>query len=502
MRRLAALTAIAVLAAAAPGAFAASRTSFTIRGAGFGHGIGLSQYGAYGYAVHGSSYRDIVLHYYKGTHLTNVGGRTIRVLLQSGPSAIWFTGATKAGGKKLDPGRRYQAVRHGIDQVALKTTAGKTVVTVQAPLAVQSSAGYFTLLGRAQNGVTGGRYRGALELRPGLFGGMMAVNALPLDEYVQGVVPGEVPSAWPPAALAAQAVVARSYALVTDAGGAAFDQYADTRSQMYTGMARETPGTNAAVSDTSGQVVAYGSQVATTYYFSTSGGETENIENVFIGHGPVPYLKAVADPYDGVSPRHRWRFRWTRAQLDRKLGGWVKGSLRGVKVLERGVSPRIVQAKVIGTRGSTQVTGPQLRTRLGLFDTWAYFIAIKSGQQQDIGSTPKQGGGDGTGTVTDGGGTSAGGATAGGGGGATAAAAFVHSPSWLRALLRPRRLILNGAISPRPRHLTLQALRGGRWVTLGRGHTDRDGRYALIVPGRGLYRVLANGATGPAVRVR
>src|SRR5437763_14230647 len=102
MRRLAALTATAALAAA-PGALAASRTTFTIRGAGFGHGIGLSQYGAYGYAVHGASYRDIVLHYYKGTHLENVGGRTIRVLLQSGQKVIWFTGATRAGDKKLDP---------------------------------------------------------------------------------------------------------------------------------------------------------------------------------------------------------------------------------------------------------------------------------------------------------------------------------------------------------------------------------------------------------------
>jgi stage II sporulation protein D len=267
---------------------------------------------------------------------------------------------------------------------------------------------------------------------------------------------------------------------------------------MYTGMLHETPGTNAAVRDTSGQVVEYGNQVATTYYFSTSGGETENVENVFIGQSPVPYLKAVDDPYDSASPRHRWRFQWTQGQLDRKLGGWVQGKLRGIKVLQRGVSPRIVQAEIIGTRGSTPVTGPQLRTRLGLFDTWAYFIAIKSGQQKDTSG----GGNTNSGTqpqLTDGGGTT-GPATTASPGGARAASVF----SWLRALLftHPRRLVLAGSVSPRPKRITAQRLFRGRWITLGIGHTDRRGRYALLMPEPGRYRVLANGAVGPVVRIR
>ena len=498
MRRLALLTTLALLAVT-PAALAA-RVNFTIRGAGFGHGIGLSQYGAYGYAVHGADYRQIVLHYYKDTHFGNVGGRTIRVLLQSGGRRVQFTAATDAAGHKLDPAKRYRAVPRGINQVELQTARGKKIAVSDAPLVVSSSADSVILLGHAQNGTTSGQYRGTLELRPGLLGGMMAVNALPLDDYIQGVVPGEVPSSWPPSALEAQAVVARSYSLVTDAGGALFDQYADTRSQMYTGMLRETPGTNAAVRDTSGQVVEYGNQVATTYYFSTSGGETENVENVFIGQAPVPYLKAVDDPYDSASPRHRWRFQWSQGQLDRRLGGWVKGRLRGIKVLQRGVSPRIVQAQVVGTRGSTLVTGPQLRTRLGLFDTWAYFIAIKSGQQKDTGGgntttgTPPQ-----DGQVTDGGGTT-GPATTASPGGARAASVL----SWLRTLLfpRPHRLILAGSVSPRPRHLTVQRLAHGRWLTFGRGRTDRRGRYALLMPRPGRYRVLANGAVGPVVRIR
>src|SRR5947199_10694786 len=99
MRRLALLTMLALLAVT-PAALAA-RVNFTIRGAGFGHGIGLSQYGAYGYAVHGADYRQIVLHYYKDTHFGNVGGRTIRVLLQSGGGEALITASLAAVGHKL-----------------------------------------------------------------------------------------------------------------------------------------------------------------------------------------------------------------------------------------------------------------------------------------------------------------------------------------------------------------------------------------------------------------
>src|SRR4051794_5339084 len=102
MNRIAALT-IALVLALCGTASAASSSSWTIRGAGFGHGIGLSQYGAYGYAAHGSDWKSIALHYFKGTHLGNVAGRTIRVLLQSGNGTVWVSGATKARGHKLDP---------------------------------------------------------------------------------------------------------------------------------------------------------------------------------------------------------------------------------------------------------------------------------------------------------------------------------------------------------------------------------------------------------------
>ena len=95
--------------------------------------------------------------------------------------------------------------------------------------------------------------------------------------------PSESPSSWPAAALQAQAVVARSYALASNVNGKGFNQYADTRSQVYRGYLGEAPSTTAAVAATAGQVVTYAGAVATTFFFSTSGGYTENIENAFVG---------------------------------------------------------------------------------------------------------------------------------------------------------------------------------------------------------------------------
>src|SRR3954447_8530898 len=435
MKRLALLTTVLVFALSGA-ASAASSSSWTIRGAGFGHGIGLSQYGAYGYAAHGADWKSIALHYFQGTRLGNVAGRPVRVLLQSGNGTVWVSGATRAGNHKLDSSKSYRLIRKGLG-VELRTARGKRIATMNGVVTVASSSGSVALGGRAINGLSDGRYRGVIEVRPGTFGGLMAVNALSIDDYIRGVIVGEMPTSWPLPALEAQAVVARSYSLTTDAGGAIFDQYPDTRSQMYYGMSRETKGTNQAVDATAGEVVMYGDKVATTYYFSTSGGRTENVENSWPGSAPVAYLKSVDDPYDNLSPRHRWRFVWSKSKLDAKLGAFVKGKLKNLKVTKRGVSPRIVNAQVIGTRGTTVVTGPQLRSRLGLFDTWAYFVNVKSGQGGA--STQQPGTGDDT-TLTD-------------GGGAQASA----KASWLREWLpvQPRKLVISGSISSAPKKLTL-----------------------------------------------
>lgn len=198
------------------------------------------------------------------------------------------------------------------------------------------------------------------------------VKDVPLESYVRGVVSAEVPSSWPMAALQAQAVASRTYAITAHAGGTKFDVYTDTRSQVYLGKAAETPRTNSAVTSTAGQVVTYGGQPAITYFFASSGGHTESVQNAFTGSPAEPWLTGVADPYDG-GPLHAWKVTMSFSSAASRLKGLVKGAFKGIEVLSRGSSPRIISAYVLGSRGRTLASGDELAARLGLYDTWAYF---------------------------------------------------------------------------------------------------------------------------------
>jgi stage II sporulation protein D len=198
------------------------------------------------------------------------------------------------------------------------------------------------------------------------------VQQVPLEDYVRGVISAEMPASWPLGALEAQAVASRTYVLTAHAGGSAFDVYDDSRSQVYRGKAAYTPQTDAAVAATAGQVVTYAGQPAITYFFASSGGRTEDVQNAFAGSLPEPWLQSVRDPYDG-GPLHSWTLSLGFATAAARLDGLVRGRFRGIEVLRRGASPRILSAYVLGSRGRTPVSGAELAARLGLYDTWAYF---------------------------------------------------------------------------------------------------------------------------------
>jgi stage II sporulation protein D len=395
MRRIATSLSLTLLAALAlaPGAPAAGR--LVVKGHGYGHGIGMSQYGALGFAQHGSSYREILGHYYEQTDVVPLTDPPdVRVLLQTTRRIVVSGVVAGPGGRKLHAKSSYSAGASG-GRVSLYAASGRRLGTYAAPLRLAAGKGSaFKLRGAAANGTSNGSYRGALELRA-VGGRLQAINALNLEDYVRGVISAESPSTWPAEALKAQAVAARTYAVTTNVGTTTdgIDQYADTRSQMYKGVPAEYPSTDAAVAATAGQVVAQNGKPVTTYFFSTSGGHTENVEDSFIGALPRTWLKGVEDPYDAVSPRHNWGpFTFSQATVQAKLKGLVRGSFRGITVLQRGASPRIVRAEVNGTNGVTQVTGPQLRARLGLFDTWASFTYISGSKKQ---SSDDDGGGGG-----------------------------------------------------------------------------------------------------------
>ena len=195
---------------------------------------------------------------------------------------------------------------------------------------------------------------------------------------MRGVVSRESPASWPLEALKAQAVAARSYALSTGVGGGTFDVYDDTRSQAYGGVAAETAKTDNAVNATHLQVVMYGTRIAQTFFFSTSGGHTENNEFSSLGFGQpaIPYLRGVDDPYeaDAGSPYEHWKRKFSIGRMNSALHSiGLRGKLKNVAVTQRGTSPRIVRANLVGTGGTATVNGPQLRDALGLPDTWAFF---------------------------------------------------------------------------------------------------------------------------------
>ena len=344
MRDKSAMLAIVVALLAlmsAPAAQAGVR--WAVVGHGFGHGVGMSQYGAYGYAKHGKGYRFILGHYYSGTTIGQLAGpRIVRVLLDVSGGDVGFSGATSACGKALDPGRDYEAHRAG-SGVKLRSSGGRPIAACGHKL---RAAGHGRI---AIAGV--GTYRGALEVVPteSDAGSLNAVNAVPVDQYVKGVIPNESPPSWPQAELRSQAVAARSFALTGAVGGNGFDLYNDTRSQVYEGISSETASTNEAAVATRGQVVMYGGKIAETYFSACSGGHTESVQNVFFGP-PIPYLVGVPDPYDGACPLHTWKLEFSGREISSRLGAYLDGRLKQVVVTKRGVSPRIVAAKLYRDR--------------------------------------------------------------------------------------------------------------------------------------------------------
>jgi stage II sporulation protein D len=278
---------------------ARASTAMIVTGHGWGHGVGLSQWGSYGYALHGWKYRRILAHYYPGTRMGHVGEAHVRVLLAQGASSVTVGCATPmvvTDGRRLT--RKLPAGTYGV---------GSRLVFPVRKHGAGFSFGRFALLecARAPLTLDGREYHGTLALRS-QGGGVSVVNGLPLDTYLRGVVPSESPSHWPTAALEAQAVAARSYAISELRPDSWYDLVPTTADQVYGGVRAETPHSDHAVYATLGQVLTYGGQVARTYYSSSSGGRTESVQDAWPGSAPIPYLRSVPDPYDTYSPHHDW----------------------------------------------------------------------------------------------------------------------------------------------------------------------------------------------------
>jgi len=337
-----------------------SSTTFVFTGHGWGHGVGMAQYGALGYALHGVAYDRILKHYYRGVTIGPAPVKTVRVLLAEGATAM--TVASDAPFRVRDGAGKTHPLASGSYRFGPK-------LRLRAPTGVANSIvplpGPLTFVPGKEPLRLDRSYRGSIEVI--VSGGRLdAINLVGIDSYIRGVVSEEMPHDWPLEAVKAQAVAARSYAISQRRTDQPFDVYADTRDQVYGGVEAETPVGDAAVAATRHQVLLYHGRVIVAYFSSSSGGETAPYTSLYPDRKPVPYLVAVPDPWDVLSPYHAWGpVVYTGAQVSRRLG--VPG------VTDLTALPATGHATVVdltGAGGATTVAALDVRRALELRSTW------------------------------------------------------------------------------------------------------------------------------------
>ncbi len=328
-------------------------SQLTLIGHGLGHGRGMGQWGAYGYAKQGWSATQILRHYYGGTTAGKVDRPEISVILSGKNSVnVHADAGMRVGGQTVAPG---QAVSlSGTTATITNGCGGSVVRTVTATFVEPLNMGpsrppgeFLKYCGSNQ------AYRGAL----GFDGGRVA-NRLHIDDYVKGVIPKESVPGWADSggveALKAQAVAARTYALSAIAGGKKID---DTQnSQVYGGVAGEDPRTNRAADATAGQILLTAGKPAFTEFSSSTGGYTAG--------GRFP---AVRDDGDAASPNHDWTATVSAGSVGAAFG---VGALQALEVIEaNGLGPengRAIKVRAVGSGGTREVSGEEARTLLQL----------------------------------------------------------------------------------------------------------------------------------------
>ena len=374
--------------------------SITFYGRGYGHGVGLSQYGAYGRALEGQSASTILAHYFQGTVLGTMSNVQVRVLVlqtfkaaPTNPVQVYGRGGTWSidGVDAVFPAdarlRFTPATAGGTTSWKVLVTAsdGSTLYSAASPssIRVRPSSGSSTTLQLWSKPSAYDRFRGVLRLigKTDSTATVNVVNELKMETYLKGVVPAEVPSTWPTEAVRAQAIAARAYAAYRlHPSTGSYDMYDDTRSQVYHGYLAEKTGGTAAVVATAGVVVrTSGGSMADTLFHSCAGGWTENNENVFVSAtgakvaGVYSYLRGVSDrradgtSYDMASPYDTWHTKtYTLAQIQAWFAADSRsnvGTLVALDLRNRGVSGRLISVTLIGADGTTKkVSGDVFRS--------------------------------------------------------------------------------------------------------------------------------------------
>jgi len=379
-------------------------SGFVFKGRGNGHGLGMSQWGARGRAAAGQDYRKILAAYYTGTRIDNrdtTGAVRIALTDQAidlarpwprlfGPLPFVAGPLTVDGLPQLQVAAgstlSFDASASGQPEVFPIAADGSrgTPVVIDHPLTIHttSTAGIRTNImqimgGDFRTGAEQRRYAGLLQIIPKGPAGVLPVNVLPMEEYLKGVVPAEMPPYWGVEALKAQAIAARTFAIRKLGQSGDFDLRASESDQAYSGLTDQRQESNAAVDGTRGQVLTYQGQLITAFYMASDGGHTESSEFRFVGwnHGPqlgshLGYLTGISDSFDRGPSWQVGPFTASgAATILRDNGRDIGDRLLGIDVLQKDPSGRLVGVRVRGSSKTVEISGPALRAWFGLPDT-------------------------------------------------------------------------------------------------------------------------------------
>ena len=190
------------------------------------------------------------------------------------------------------------------------------------------------------------------------------INYLKLEKYLRSVVGGEMPKEFPLAALQAQAIAARTYALKLLDKNKLFDINSTQASQVYIGLESEAEKTNRAVLSTSKLALFYNDELIDAVFHSSSGGRTENSGQVW--KYQLPYLKSVVD-YDQNSTKYRWRNEFSSTELEKIF--YDLGEINSIQVIDKSSTDRVLKVRLYGTNGDKTISGKKLREKLQLPST-------------------------------------------------------------------------------------------------------------------------------------
>jgi len=215
--------------------------------------------------------------------------------------------------------------------------------------------------------LNGKPYRDGLMFAYNGSGLFNVINSISMQAYLYGVLPKEMSKDWPIEALKAQAIAARNYAMLSmhKHQNNGFDICPKVHCQVYGGYSYEGPISNLAVDETKGQLLYYGTELVQTFYHSSSGGQTENSENIW--STPIPYLKGVSDPFSANSPNSNWQVSMSKSTIKNALDAYGKsvGTVNSVDIIEKSVNGRVLKLKITGSQGSVVLTKEETRKVFG-----------------------------------------------------------------------------------------------------------------------------------------